>query len=96
MIAGNKFRVLGTSDYPICDCCGKTNLTRSVGLENESGDTFNVGVICASKLLRQRHQGKNHRVSPEAIVSMGRAAKASADWQKRNGYGPASFELVAV
>ena len=40
MIAGNKFRVLGTSDYPICDCCGKTNLTRSVGLENESGDTF--------------------------------------------------------
>lgn len=93
---GSKFKVLGTSDYPICDCCGKTNLTRAVGLENEFGETFNVGVICASKLLRQSYQGKKHKVSTAAIISMGKAAKASPEWKKLNGYGSASFELVSA
>lgn len=72
---GSTFKVLGTTDYPVCDCCGKTNLTRAVGLENEFGESFNVGVICASKLLRQRYMGKNHKVSPDAVLSMGKAAK---------------------
>ena len=72
---GSKFTVLGTTDYPVCDCCGKTNLTRAVGMQNESGEIFNVGVICASKLLRQRHMGKNFKVSPDAVISMGKRAK---------------------
>lgn len=72
---GTKFKVIGTSDYPVCDCCGKTNLTRAVGVENEYGEAFNVGVICASKLLRQRYQGKNHKVSADAVISMGKRAK---------------------
>jgi len=72
---GYTFKVLGTTDYPVCDCCGKTNLTRAVGLENEFGESFNVGVICASKLLRQRYMGKNHKVSPAAVMSIGNAAK---------------------
>lgn len=93
---GSKFKVLGTSDYPVCDCCGKTNLTRAVGLENEFGYTFNVGVICASKLLRQSYQGKKHKISTAGILSIGKAAKASDEWKKRNGYGSASFELVAA
>jgi len=37
--------------------------------------TFIVGVICASKLLRQRHMGKSYKVSPAAVVSMGQRAK---------------------
>ena len=74
-MTGSKYKVLGTSDYPVCDCCGKTNLTRSVGLENEFGEAFNVGVVCASKLLRQRHMGKNYKVSTDAVISMGKRAK---------------------
>jgi len=74
-MTGSKYKVLGTSDYPVCDCCGKTNLTRAIGLESDLGDTFNVGVICASKLLRQRYQGKNHKVSSAAVISMGQRAK---------------------
>jgi hypothetical protein len=27
---GSKYKVLGTTDCPVCDCCGKTNLTRAV------------------------------------------------------------------
>jgi hypothetical protein len=73
---GSKYRVIGTSDYPVCEHCGKTNLTRSVGVENEFGDVFNVGVVCASKLLRQRDPwGKVYRVSVAAVVSMGLRAK---------------------
>ena len=72
---GSKYKVLGTTDYPVCDCCGKTNLTRAVGLENEFGETFNVGVICASKLLLQNYWGKKHKVSADAVISMGKRAK---------------------
>jgi hypothetical protein len=93
---GNTFTVVGTSDYPICDCCGKTNLTRAVMVINEFGDEYNIGCICASKVLRQRYKGKNLRMSTAAVISMGKAAKASQDWKDRNGYGSASFELVSA
>lgn len=93
---GSKFKVLGTTDYPVCDCCGKTNLTRAVGVENEGGEVFNVGVICASKLLRQEYQGKKLKVSTAAIISIGKAANASDEWKKRNGYVVNSFNLVAA
>lgn len=88
IISGAKYKVLGTTDNPVCDCCGKTNLTRAVGLEGEAGDILNVGVICASKLLRQRYQGKNLKASADAVLSMGKAARASDAWKERNGYSP--------
>lgn len=88
IISGAKYKVLGTTDNPVCDCCGKTNLTRAVGLEGEAGDILNVGVICASKLLRQRYQGKNLKASADAVLSMGKHASASDAWKERNGYSP--------
>jgi hypothetical protein len=95
-IEGATFTVVGTSDYPVCDCCGKTNLTRAVMVRNEFGEEFNVGCICASKVLRQHYQGKSHRVSTAAVISIGKAARASKEWKDRNGYGSASFQLVAA
>ena len=71
---GAKYKVLGTTDYPNCDCCGKTNLTRAVALETEGGEVLNVGVICASKLLRQNYMGKTYKVSADAVLSMGKRA----------------------
>jgi hypothetical protein len=96
MINGMTFTVAGSSDYPVCDCCGKTNLTRAVVVRNENGEEFNVGCICASKVMRQRYQGKNHKLSASAVLSMGKAAKASTAWKERNGYGAHSFQLVAA
>ena len=75
IISGQKYRVIGSSDYPVCDCFGKTNLTRTVGLESEGGDVINVGVVFASKLLRQHYMGKTHKVSPEAVLSIGRRVR---------------------
>ena len=83
---GTYFSVVGTSDYPICDCCGKTNLTRAVIVANEHSEEFNVGVICGSKLLRQVYQGGKHKVSTAALISMGKAAKASEEWKKSNNW----------
>lgn len=71
-IKGAKYKVLGTTDYPVCDCCGKTNLTRAVGLESECGEILNVGVICASKLLRQNYMGKTYKASADAVLSIGK------------------------
>jgi hypothetical protein len=88
IVKGQQYKVLGTTDNPVCDCCGKTNLTRAVGLEDQDGEAINVGVICASKLLRQRYQGKNLKASADAILSMGKAARASDAWKERNGYSP--------
>lgn len=96
MINGMIFTVAGSSDYPVCDCCGKSNLTRAVVVRNECGEEFNVGCICASKVLRQRYQGKNVKLSANAVLSIGKAAKASTAWQERNGYSAHSFRLVAA
>jgi hypothetical protein len=93
---GTTFTMVGTSDYPVCDCCGKTNLTRAVVVRNEFAEEYNIGVICASKVLRQSYQGKKHRVSTGAIISMGKAARASDAWKARNGYAGHTLTLVAA
>ena len=95
-IEGTTFTVAGTSDYPVCDCCGKTNLTRAVMVRNECGVEVSVGCICASKVLRQRYQGKKAKLSTAAVISIGKAASASKEWKERNGYGAHSFQLVAA
>lgn len=74
-ITGARYKVIGISDYPVCDCCGKTNLTRAIRLQSDHGDDFSVGVICASKLLRQNYMGKTYKASPTAIMSMGKRVK---------------------
>lgn len=72
------FRVIKMSDRGVCDCCGKTNLKRTVHLENlASGEEVFFGVDCASTALRQRYQGKRYPVSREAVKSM--AARARTD-----------------
>ena len=91
---GTKFTMVGGSDYPVCDCCGKTNLTRTVQVANEFAEQFNIGVICASKVLHQMYQGKKHPVSQAAIISMGKGAGASAAWKERTGY--IASKLVAA
>lgn len=70
------YKMLGISDKPECDCCGKKNLKSSVALENQqSGEIVYFGVDCASKALRQRYMGKRYKVSREAVKSMAVRAK---------------------
>lgn len=46
-----KIEVIGiTTDFNMCECCGKTDLTKTVSiLDKDSGITLHFGVVCASK-----------------------------------------------
>ena len=71
-----EYRVLGMSDRSECECCGKSNLKRTVSLEIlDSGEVVFYGVDCAAMVLRQRHMGKRYPVSRDAIKSMAARAK---------------------
>ena len=70
------FRVIKMSDRSECECCGKTNLKKTVHLENiETGEDVFFGVDCAASALRQRYMGKRYHVSRDAIKSMAARAK---------------------
>ena len=49
----NPYAILGiTDDITTCDCCGKTNLKRTVALDRD-GDTVYFGVDCAARAMRR-------------------------------------------
>jgi predicted metal-binding protein len=71
-----KYRVIKMSDMSQCGCCGRSGLKRTVHLEMvETGDEVFFGVNCAANALRQKYQGKNYRVSAEAIKNMAHRVK---------------------
>lgn len=41
-----------TDSVTTCDCCGKTNLKRTVAIETESGEILHYGTSCAASYLR--------------------------------------------
>jgi hypothetical protein len=67
--------ILGITDsITTCDCCGKSNLKRTVGIELNSGEQVHYGVDCASKTLRQSYMGKTSKVSANTILQAGKWA----------------------
>lgn len=72
----NQYRVIKMSEQSVCECCGKTNLKRTVHLENlVTGEDVFFGVDCAARALKQRYMGKTYPVSREAVKSMAARAK---------------------
>lgn len=44
-------RVLGfTDEITTCDCCGKTNLRGSFGVETDAGETLYYGSVCVNRV----------------------------------------------
>ncbi len=41
-----------TDSVSTCDCCGKTNLKRTVAIETESGEILHYGTSCAASYLK--------------------------------------------
>jgi len=54
-----------TDEVTTCDCCGKSKLSRTVGLENESGEVLYFGTTCAARALRQK--GKSDVIVQRAM-----------------------------
>lgn len=72
-----RYKVLGVTDCPECDNCGKTNLKLTIALEDvATGEVVKFGSDCAAKSLKQRYMGKRYPVSREAAMSMARRAKS--------------------
>lgn len=87
-------KILGITDaITTCDCCGKSNLKRTVGLELEDGEQVHYGVNCAAKSFRQSYMGKKTKLSTSAITE---AAKWAAYYARTNQRNTQCLNLVAA
>lgn len=91
-LEGTAFTVTGTSKCQVCDCCGKSDLARTIAAQNEVGKVYALSCVCAARLLRHRGQGQPANVAQ--IIALSIAAQSSKDWQTCHGYTPASFQMV--
>lgn len=75
------YQVLGTisAERP-CDCCGNTQLEKSVVLKDTDGQITHVGCDCACKLLNGR-KGKGRKYLLRSAQAISRAL--TADTLKR-------------
>ncbi len=96
-IPQGKWQVIGITDRPECQCCGKKNLKRTVHLLHlDSGEEYLFGVDCATRALRSRYAGKSYQLSREAMLAKARIASMPADRQRLAGYYDAQqFQMEA-
>lgn len=60
-------KILGVTDeITVCDCCGKKNLKKTIGLELTDGTTVHYGSDCASAALL----GKKSRKGAESVARL--------------------------
>jgi hypothetical protein len=77
------FKFLGiTDEITSCDCCGKTNLKKTVVLENESGNVVYYGVDCASQAITGNK--KNRKLIETYAMAVQYAEKWYATCKERN------------
>lgn len=56
-------KILGiTDETTTCECCGKTNLKKTVVLETEDGGELRYGSDCAARALLGKKSGSNRKV----------------------------------
>lgn len=59
-------KILGVTDeITVCDCCGKKNLKKTIGLELTDGTTVHYGSECAATLL-----GKKSRKGADSVARL--------------------------
>lgn len=76
------YMLLGWSDeVTVCDCCGKSNLSGTVGLETEDGTILHYGTTCAGRALRIPGKLVRDRANElrkaEPIIALVKAAVAA-------------------
>lgn len=84
-------QVLGwTDEVTVCDCCGKSNISGTFGVETDAGDVLHYGSVCVNKVYG-RKQG-------EQIKSLGKhvAKIKSLPWDRAvdlysRGYFPSTI-----
>lgn len=70
-------KVLGwTDETTVCDCCGKSNLRGTFGVETDAGEVLHYGSVCVAKVYGKR------RASVIINTSKAIAAVQSMDWDR--------------
>jgi hypothetical protein len=79
-----KTKVIGTTDeVTTCDCCGRTDLQKTVVFQDEEGNNSYLGVVCASK--RYNMTSRSVRQLAQSADAKTRQAKFEAEceaWDK--------------
>lgn len=59
-------KILGiTDETTTCECCGKTNLKKTVVLETEDGGELRYGTDCAARALLGKKSSSNRKTIEE-------------------------------
>jgi hypothetical protein len=70
-------KVLGFSDeVTVCDCCGKTNLSGTFGVETDDGETLHYGSVCVNKVYGKK-RGTAIKFEAKALGLL-----QSASWER--------------
>lgn len=68
-------RILGiTADVTTCECCGRTNLKKTVALETD-GRQVHFGVDCAALAMRGSKKSRERKAVESEASAMSLAAK---------------------
>lgn len=81
-------KVLGFSDeITVCDCCGKTNLSGTFGVETDAGDVLHYGSVCVNKVYGKK-RGTAIKFEAKAISQLQSIAWDKAVSAYSRGYFP--------
>lgn len=70
-------KILGINDdVTTCECCGKSNLKKTVVLELDGGGEVHYGTDCASRAIH----GNNKAGNKKSIDTLARAASLARKW----------------
>lgn len=63
----NATKIIGVTDEVCtCDCCGRTDLKRTIVLDLGEGNIVHFGSLCAARSMGRTGKGQQHKVENEA------------------------------
>lgn len=84
-------KVLGfTDEVTVCDCCGKSNLSGTFGIETDGGEIVHYGSVCVNKVYGAK-KGKQIRSLARHVQTV-----KSVSWERAidlysRGYFPSTI-----
>lgn len=85
-------KILGiTDEVNTCDCCGRTNLKKTVAMEFEAGGMVHYGTDCAANVV----YGAKTAANRKRMEARANAASYVAKWTAIHGTSIAVLEAIA-
>jgi hypothetical protein len=86
-------KILGiTDEVNTCDCCGRTNLKKTVAMEFDAGGMVHYGADCAANAV----YGKKTPTNRKLVEAKANAAAYVTKWTAVHGTDVAVLEKIAA